>query len=184
VDGYTLFGLITSGVMSTGDQSDTAISQCVATSGLIALGDLARSLGQQEAHSQLKKTNIKAQPPKRMVLDGGTALTFNTDDGSVRYKIQSRFVSVTPTTPIPDLNKNKILTTYIQVSDDSGAVCAHESSSDKDGSQRSWDCDIKAVNKIFRHDQNEFKQNVTAKWLGSELDGSWCYSAFVFKVQQ
>ena len=184
MDGYMRMAVVTSGNMSTNDQSDIALSQCLATSGLKALDMLLASLGGQEIRSRLTKNNVETQPTDSLMMDGGTALTFNTDDGSVRYKIQSRLESVTPTTPIPDLNKNKILTKAIQVSDDSGAVCAYESSSDEDGRQQSWDCDIQAVNKLFRHNQKGSTQNVTAVWLGSELDGSQCYSAFVFKIPQ
>lgn len=181
MDGYMRMAVVTSGIMSTNDQSDIALSQCLATSGLKALDMLLASLGGQEIRSRLTKNNVETQPTDSLMMDGEIPLAFNTDEGFVLYNVRSQRTSKTR---ILEGQRYKFFNQKIRVSGELGSVCAYESSSDEDGTQQSWDCDIQAVNKLFRHDQKGSKQNVTAVWFGSELDGSQCYSAFVFKIPQ
>src|SRR6056300_380922 len=54
--------MVVHGIMTTGTKGETALSQCIATSGLMALDKLSNSLGGQDVRSQLKKNSIEAQP--------------------------------------------------------------------------------------------------------------------------
>ena len=165
MDDHTLLVVKTYGIMSTNNQSDTALSECVATSGLRALKNLSSAVGVEEIRSQDGETNRETQLP----------LTFDTDEGSVRYRIQSRATTVT--TMLAG-ERYKSFNEDIQMSGERGSVCTYE----KEGSRKQWNCDIQALNNLFRHDQKALKRNIIAKWIHSELDGAYCSSAFGFKI--
>ena len=184
LDDYMLYAVITDGVMSTGDQSNIALSQCVATSGLVAMDKLWGAVGGQEVGSKLETNRDETQAAETLESIAGMTLPFNTSNGITRYKIVSeQEITSTHTLEGEDYMSS---TRAIQLSDESGKVCTLDESLTKRGTQQStqqsWDCDIQALNRLFKNNQNALTQYVGVKWIGSEMEGSRCSSAFVFRI--